>query len=105
MSIQKFSTKDPQETLLYTFDFSLVIPNATEAISSVAWSIVVSCGVDPDPSTMVMVGTEIIANKLCSIYVQGGLNDVEYILSCIATTSIGPQEVKLSGLLPVRTFQ
>ena len=92
--------KDPSEVLLITCDFTDYLTTG-ETISNQTWTSTVKTGTDIHASDMV-TGTPAVSGSRCSLLVQKGENGVDYIVSCLATTSTG-QKLKLSYLLPVRT--
>lgn len=98
--VQRFSPKDPVEVILVTFDYSDVLGITGETITSTAWSISVYDGVDPSPQTM-LSGSGTFNNTSASNYIQGGVDGVTYLLSCVATTNSG-ETLKLSAHMLVK---
>ena len=99
---KKFASKDPQEVLLLTFDFSEVIDDPTEVITGVTWTVTLSRGTDVSNPILMLYGTPAIDGLYCSHLVQLGSNDNDYLVSALVTTNKN-QVIKLSGVLPVVT--
>ena len=100
MSLKKFSPKDPIEALIMSFDYSDVIPDSTETITNVDWSIIVSVGTDPLASAM-LTGQRGITGKTVSVLVDAGVHMCDYIISCVVDTNKN-QGIRATGLLQVR---
>jgi hypothetical protein len=100
--MKKFTTKDPVEKMILSFDFTdLFTTNTTESIISSTWEAKVKRGEDLNAQAMIS-NFEQDSNTVASCLVQGGLSGVIYIISCIVETSEG-QVIKQSGILPVKT--
>ena len=99
MSIQKFSPKDPSETILISFDFINLLTDATETLVSNTWTAIVEKGIDPNPSA-ILTGIPFIGYNYTTGFVTGGLDGVTYNITVIVTTTKG-QTLKLSGNIKV----
>jgi len=95
-----FSPKTPSAEEFFGFNFVRQL-DAGETIQSAVWSITVKQGTDPNPSAM-LSGTAIINGTKVSQKVIGGLDGVQYCLTCLATTS-GPEKIPLFDTLWVRS--
>lgn len=100
MSLKKFSPKDPEESLILSFDFSDVIPDATETITGVIWEISVYSGTDPAAYNM-LTSQRGVVGKVTSILVTGGVHLCDYIITCIVDTTKN-QGIKATALLQIR---
>lgn len=92
-----FSTKDPQEVIVVTFDFSAL--TATVTSPSVTAS-VASGKPDASPSA-VLSGTPAISGAKILQTVIAGQDGTSYDLVCKVTSSDGIQKFVLSDVLPV----
>ena len=95
---KKFSSKDPIEIILVSFDFSGMFVSDTEVLTGVTWASVVKEGTDNNPSAILGSPSNDATTSSCLI--SGGLDGVSYLVSAVGTTSIG-QKLKLSGIMPV----
>ena len=93
-----FSSKDPNETELFVFDF-LDLLNPGETITGAAVTVTVSVGTDGVPSAM-LSGSASISGTQVSQMITGGITGNTYHLECAITTSLG-QELVTCGLLPI----
>ena len=100
MSLKKFSPKDPQESLIMSFDYSSVIPDITETVTMAAWDIEVHVGTDPQAKLM-LTGQRGVQGKVVSVLVTAGVDQCDYVISCIVDTNKN-QGIKATGLLQVR---
>lgn len=100
MSLKKFSPKDPDESIIMSFDYSEVIPDISETITNAIWNILVKTGTDTNVSEM-LTGERGVVGKVASVLVTAGVNDCDYIISCIVETSKN-QVIEASALLQVR---
>lgn len=103
MALKKYSVKDPAENIQYSMDFSLVIPNPNETIATSTWTIAAQTDA-ANVNVPAMLGATSRSGKICSSYVTGGTSGTTYILSCTVGTSAN-ETVKISGILPVKTFK
>lgn len=94
------SSKSPDEVVSISFDFTRQLEDG-ETIQSVLISLAVAHGSDPAAGSM-LTSTEDISGGIVSRLVRHGVDDTDYLLACLATTSLG-QVLKLSGILPVRS--
>jgi hypothetical protein len=99
MSIFIFSPKDPQETVLYTFDFRNLM-QGSETLQSSVWSIAVVSGTDLNPNAMLT--TPILTQTTSAMLITGGISAVTYQITVTANTSNG-QVLKMTGQLEVLT--
>lgn len=95
---QEFPSKTSAETKLLTFDFSSDL-GAGETLSSAVASCVVWSGTDSAPSSMIS-GALAISGGLITQLFTGGVAGVIYIISMLATTSLG-QVIPKTGYLAV----
>ena len=93
------SPKDPSEIISLSFDFSAILEDG-ETLSSPSLGISVLHGTDANVGSM-FTGVSIITGGVVSNLVQSGVDAVDYLATCLITTSLG-QNLKLSGILPVR---
>ena len=100
MSLKKFSPKDPQESLIMSFDYTGVIPDITETITMVSWGIETVVGVDNNAASM-LTGQRGVQGKVVSVLVTAGINQCDYVISCIVDTNKN-QGIKATALLQVR---
>ena len=105
MGLQKFTVKDPDEILQYSFDFSLVMPDVTETIVSTSWFVYAQAdATNTHITSMIVPASSSNGARICSQYVKYGVSNTTYVLSCEVTTNKN-EVIKLSGVLPVRTFR
>lgn len=97
--MKPFSPKTPSAEELFGFNFILQLP-AGVTIASAQWIVTVLKGVDANPSAM-LSGNPIINGTKVSQKIIGGLDGVQYCLTCIATTSDG-EKIPLFASLWVR---
>ncbi len=95
-----FSAKDITETVAISFDFSELLETPGETITTGPFSIAVLNGSDPAVTSM-LTASEVIAAGIVTRLVRLGVANVDYLISCLATTDQG-QVLKLAGILPVR---
>jgi hypothetical protein len=100
MATPKFSNKDPQETVLISFDFSNLFVDTAEAISSVVWSVETFSGTDASPNA-ILSGNGSFNASITSHLITAGLNGVTYHIHAIATTN--KQILKLTGSMLMST--
>lgn len=96
---QQFASKDPGETISYSFNLKSLL-GLGETISSATASISYYSGLAPTDTTCQTSGTVAINNTFVSQIVTGGVNGNIYELVILVVTSAG-QTFKLCGLLPV----
>jgi hypothetical protein len=99
MAITKFSSKDPLETVLLTYDFSNLISDPAEFIATVVWSIEVSVGIDPSASSMFAGDTILSAYKTSRLLSSGVAKNI-YLVHVLATTNKG-QILRLTGSIEI----
>lgn len=105
MSLKKFSIKDPDEIIQYSFDYSLVMPLVSEDIVSVFWEIIdQQDSTETNITSMIVPSMESRTTRICSNYIKEGTPGVNYVLSCEVTTNIG-EKIKIAGIIPVKTFK
>ena len=101
MHTTKFSSKEPIEVVVVTFDFyNLLDNNVTETIVTTVWAISVTKGIDPTPNAM-LSGTPTTSGSISSSKIIGGISDNTYSISCTATTS-SSQVFRLTGSIDVK---
>jgi hypothetical protein len=94
-----FSPKTPAGEEFFTLNFVRELaPN--ETILSAEWTVAVMQGVDANPSAM-LSGSPVIVGTKVSQKLIGGVDGVQYCLTCVATTT-GPQKIPLFDTLWVR---
>lgn len=97
---KKFSSKDPEEIIIITFDYTDQFLDASENITTVQeWEISVAEGVDASPTDL-FTGIPTFDAKTVSHMITGGLNGVSYLISCTVNTTKG-QRIKMAGILPI----
>lgn len=103
MTCNTLSTKDPSESVVITFDFTLALNSGETLASVVSVTPTVTLGTDPAP-TAVLNGTAAISGGT-SIQqpVHAGIDATNYFLKAIASTSAG-RVLALSATLPVRAM-
>ena len=95
-----FSPKTPSAEELFGLNFIRQL-DAGETILSAEWSVTVLQGVDANPAAM-LSGPAIISGTKVSQKLIGGVDGVQYCLTCLATTS-GGEKIPLFYTLWVRT--
>lgn len=97
---KKFTSKDPEEIILITFDFGDVVIDSTETITAVvAWEISVFEGTDLTPNNL-FTGIPTYDASTATHLITGGINNCSYLISCTVDTNKG-QRLKMSGILPI----
>ncbi len=91
--------KSPSEEFAYAFDLTERLGDG-DTVSSVAFSIEVYEGADPQVSTM-LTGSPSVNGALVSHKIRGGVNGTTYYLEALATTTDG-EKIAGSGLLLVK---
>lgn len=94
--------KTTNEIRLLTFDFSSFLALA-ETISGSVASVAVWSGTDASPSSM-LSGSSAVSGALVNQLMTGGVAGVLYVVSIVASTSLG-QALTLSGFLAVTAPQ
>ena len=94
-----FSPKTSEEVIRITFDFSNVILDSTESISSVSWHCNPSIGIDVLSESMLNVPIT-LNPRSTSRLVSGGIQGNTYSISCAATTTQG-QVFASSGTIKI----
>lgn len=99
--MEQLGVKDPEETVLLTFDFSKAL-SPSETIQSAETTMLVKTGTDPSPNLMVS-GPASIDNEEGKVLqlITGGIAGVTYAARCKASTSAGKVLV-LAATLPVK---
>jgi hypothetical protein len=100
MAIPKFTSKDPAETVLITFDFSNLFADITEIISGVVWSVEVTKGIDASASSM-LTGVSTVSSNAATHLIMSGVAGNIYAIHCVATTNKN-QILKLSGSMEIK---
>lgn len=100
MAITKFSQKDPEETVIVTFDFSNLFVDAGEKIMSVDWHVHVDVGIDNSP-TNILDGLPSFNNTTTSHLITAGVEGCIYHISPIVTTN-KDQILKLTGSMEIK---
>lgn len=83
--------KKPSERESFAFNFAQLLP-AGVTIASAVWTVTVVQGTDSNPSAMVS-GSPLIQGSKVSQLIIGGVDGVEYCLSCQATFSDGQKPI------------
>ena len=95
----RFGSKQPYEEYYVAFDFEALIGVASVASEAV---IVYDSTGATVTSTITVVANQVIDSPLVNVWVQGGVTDNEYKITCRATTDASPQErYELDADLPV----
>lgn len=99
--MEQLGVKDPEETVILTFDFIKALDSA-ETIQSAVTTALVHSGTDPSPGAIIS-GAASFSNQDGKVMqaVTGGVVGVTYAVRCKATTSSGKVLV-LAALLPVK---
>jgi hypothetical protein len=92
MSAAEFDTKDPAESLPYTFDFAGQLVQG-ETVSGVT-------SVSATPSGLTLSGAPVLNGSIVTQRITGGTSGARYLVSAQVTTSQGNTRV-LSAWLPV----
>lgn len=93
-----FQPKDTAERISLPFDFTLDLGSETIVTATAAFA--VDAGTDATPGNMAN-GSTVITGAIVSVPVKDGVAQVDYVVTCTATTS-GSRVLVLAGLLPVR---
>ena len=96
---KKFTTKDPEEVIIISFDYTDMLDTSETITGIFAWEIEVSSGTDLTPSAL-FTGSPTYGAKVTSRFITGGIDGNSYLISCIVDTTTG-QRLKLSGILPI----
>lgn len=96
---KRLSPKDPEETVVVTFDYTLDLAVA-ETLSAPLVTAEVMVGEDPAPAAIIL-GAASVDGPRVHQFVTSGVAGVNYRLQCKAATSLS-QELALAGVLPVR---
>lgn len=91
----RWQDKDPSENLIVEFDFGA---EATTVVSPVV-TVTVAPGTDPDPA-LILVGAPTASGSVVTQRVQGGVDGVDYLLECRASS--GADVFVVTAILPVR---
>lgn len=100
MSLKKFSPKDPDESIILSFDYSDVLPDISETLTYAEWDITVYAGADNNASSM-LTGQRGIVGKTTSVLVTAGVDLCDYVITCRVTTSKS-QVIEANALLQIR---
>lgn len=105
MTCNLLSTKDPSESVVVTFDYSLALDTDEQLASVESITVTTSMGTDPDPQS-ILQGTSLItvSGLAVQLPVTGGLDGVNYNIKVIAQTSNPQKVLALTAILPVRTM-
>lgn len=98
--MQYFDQKDPGESVVLTYDFTLGIPAGKTLTGSPTVEISVRSGADANP-TAVLAGGNSIASPLVYVPVTGGLDAVQYDVKVTVSTTDPHTTLVLAGVLPV----
>ena len=99
-------TKDPVETVPFSFNFGPDSSGASEipagdTITSAVVTVTVRDGIDPSPASILLLGPDLSQAPYVIQRVTGGVDGVNYLLRCIATTSPSGCVLVREGVLPV----
>lgn len=99
--MEQLGVKDPEETVILTFDFSKALDSG-ETIQSAVTSALVQTGTDPTPGNLIS-GAASFSNQDGKVLqkVTGGVAGVTYAVRCKATTS-SDKVLVLAATLPVK---
>jgi hypothetical protein len=92
--------KDPAETLVATFDYSLDL-DAGETIATAATTCTLLAGTDSNPSAVLSGSPTIDAGMVLQPF-TGGVDGAVYTLRCQATLTPTGRVLVLAATLPVR---
>lgn len=98
---QYFSSKDPSETISYSFGYKALF-GAGETITSTSAALVFYSGPSPSDTSAQLVGSVVTNGNFVSQLVTGGVSGNTYELSVTIVTNKG-QTILLCGLLPVES--
>lgn len=96
--IQRLPDKRPSEIVTVTFKYARQLGAGVVLAPGASVAVAVRKGADPAP--VVIEGAPVVVGNDVLVRVVGGLDGVEYLLSCTADTSTGDRLV-LEGVLPV----
>lgn len=106
-TVRKFrSIKTPEAAVYITFNFTDALALSSDLIVSAVVTPTVHKGTDADPSSMLSGAPFVSADGLkVSQHVVGGLDEVQYMFHCLATTNALPtaQQLPLCGVLKVKS--
>jgi hypothetical protein len=100
-------TKDPSETVPFSFDFGpdsagkTEIPAGDTIISAVV-TVSVRDGIDPNPANILLLEPDLSQAPIVIQWVTGGIDGVNYLLRCVARTSPSRCVLVRPGVLPVK---
>lgn len=83
-----FSDVNPSETVPLTFDFVNDIKTVGVTVASAVWSVSVSTGYDPSPSSR-LISTPANSGTQTSQFFGNALAGVKYLVAAVATMSDG----------------
>jgi hypothetical protein len=93
---KRLDTKDPAEIVMTEFDYGAL----AESVLSATVQITVRTGEDENASAM-LLGVPIVQGAKVLQRVQGGIDDNDYSLRCVA--DLGDETILIDAILPVRT--
>lgn len=76
------------------------ISNPIETIISTVWSVMVLSGTDVNPNALFVTPNGTFKDAVVSTLIKGGNNQTQYLITCVATTSVG-QVLTKSGIIAV----
>jgi hypothetical protein len=100
MAVTKFSPKDPSETILLTFDFTNLLVNQNELLTSSDWTVEVAKGIDINAAAMLTGGMS-LGRTFASNFITNGVVGNTYVIHVIVTTSTG-QRLKMTGSMDIK---
>ncbi|MDE2101733.1 MAG: hypothetical protein KGL39_31090 [Patescibacteria group bacterium] len=101
--MQYFDPKDPGESLVLTYDFTLGIPSGKTLSGTPTVAITVRAGTDANASAVLAGGNSLnSASTQVYVPVAGGVNGVDYEIKVTIATTDTHTTLVLSGVLPVR---
>lgn len=100
---QRFDTKDPSESVVLSFDFTLGLVGVEALTGLPTVAVRVLTGTDSNP-TAIFNGNAAIDStaKLVLVPVQAGVDGVDYDIVVTISTTNTKKVLALGGILPVR---
>lgn len=91
IKVQQFPTKRTDENKSYAFDFTDVLSESGDGISTATWTMTVFKGTDASPQNMVS-GSESISGTVVSQLLIDGTEGVTYLCECEIVTDGSPAQ-------------
>ena len=99
---QFFDQKDPSESVVLTFDFSLNLATGETLSGSPVVSVTLVSGSDPSPSAILTGNNGIDSTSTKALVgVHAGIAGCEYEVKAVCSTTNSQKVLALGGILPV----